>query len=41
MSSLLPTLYFGPEDVVEIVQRVGLSRRISGDAERIKRDFLT
>lgn len=40
MSPLLPMLYLSPDDVVEIVQRVGLSRCISGVAERIERDFL-
>jgi len=40
MSPLLPMLYLSPDNVVEIVQRVGLSRCISGVAERIERDFL-
>ncbi|ANB73660.1 ornithine cyclodeaminase [Paraburkholderia phytofirmans OLGA172] len=40
MSSFLPMLYLSPDDVVRIVQRVGLSRCITGVAERIERDFL-
>jgi ornithine cyclodeaminase len=40
MSSFLPLLYLSPDDVVRIVQRVGLSRCIAGVAERIERDFL-
>jgi ornithine cyclodeaminase len=40
MSPILPILYLSPDDVVRIVQRVGLSRCIAGVAERIERDFL-
>ena len=40
MSSFPPMLYLSPDDVVGIVQRVGLSRYIAGVAERIERDFL-
>jgi len=40
MSHSLPMLYLSPEDVVEIVSQVGLSRCIGGIAKRIERDFL-
>jgi ornithine cyclodeaminase len=33
-------LYLSPDDVVRIVERIGLSRCIVGVAERIERDFL-
>ncbi|SPB18244.1 ornithine cyclodeaminase [Caballeronia novacaledonica] len=40
MSSFLPpTLHLEAADVVQIVQRIGLSRCIAGIADRIERDF--
>ncbi|SAK84522.1 ornithine cyclodeaminase [Caballeronia fortuita] len=38
-SSLPPMLHLDADDVVNIVQRVGLSRCIAGIADRIERDF--
>ncbi|MDE1179199.1 ornithine cyclodeaminase [Paraburkholderia sp.] len=41
MQSRLPTtVYLSADDVIRIVQRVGLSRCIAGVAARIERDFL-
>lgn len=39
-SSLPATLYLSADDVIGIVQRIGLPQCIAGIAERIKRDFL-
>jgi ornithine cyclodeaminase len=38
-SAVPPTLYLSANHVIELVQRVGLSRCISGIADRIERDF--
>jgi ornithine cyclodeaminase len=40
LSNLPSTVYLSADDVIRLVQRVGLPRCIAGVAERIERDFL-